>query len=88
MIPRSGFSYINSLVVSALFGLSLLVSISGHADVSKNCHTGSYQLSDGQTLDVAPRRFPPLLFEFYWFAPRSGCSIVTCDSAYSLSRFN
>jgi pimeloyl-ACP methyl ester carboxylesterase len=54
VISRSGFSYINSPLLPALCGLSLLLSVPAHADASKNCHTGSYRLSDGQTLDIAP----------------------------------
>ena len=42
------------LLSSALCGLSLFVSVPAHADATKNCHIGSYRLSDGQTLDIAP----------------------------------
>jgi dienelactone hydrolase len=42
------------LLLPALCGLSLFVSVPAHADATKNCHIGSYRLSDGQTLDIAP----------------------------------
>ena len=42
-----------SLIVPALCGLSLL-SVPARADATKNCHIGSYRLSDGQALDIAP----------------------------------
>ena len=43
-----------SLIVPALCGLSLLFSVPARADATKNCPIGSYRLSDGQTLDIAP----------------------------------
>jgi hypothetical protein len=43
-----------SLIVPALCGLSLLLSVRALADATKNCHIGSYRLSDGQALDIAP----------------------------------
>jgi hypothetical protein len=42
------------LIVPVICGLYLLVSDPAQADATKNCHTGSYRLSDGQTLDIAP----------------------------------
>lgn len=43
-----------SLIIPALCGLSLLLFVPAQADATKNCHIGSYRLSDGQTLDIAP----------------------------------
>jgi hypothetical protein len=43
-----------SLIMPALCGLSLLLSVPAQADATKNCHIGSYRLSDGQTFDIAP----------------------------------
>ena len=43
-----------SLIVPALRGLSLLLSSPARADTTKDCPIGSYRLSDGQTLDIAP----------------------------------
>jgi dienelactone hydrolase len=42
------------LLVPAICGLSLLLSVPAQADATKNCRIGSYRLSDGQALDVAP----------------------------------
>jgi uncharacterized protein len=42
------------LIVSGMCGLLLLVSVPAQADATKNCHIGSYRVSDGQTLDIAP----------------------------------
>ena len=42
------------LIVPAICGLFLLVSVPAQADATKNCHTGSYRLSDGQAFDIAP----------------------------------
>jgi uncharacterized protein len=41
-------------IVPSLCALFLLLSASAHADTKKNCNLGSYLLSDGQTLDIAP----------------------------------
>src|SRR5580700_9268498 len=41
-------------VLFALYGLSLLASVAAQADAAKNCHVGSYRLSDGQAIDIAP----------------------------------
>jgi len=41
-------------VLLALCGLALLASVAAQADATKNCHVGSYRLSDGQAIDVAP----------------------------------
>src|SRR5258707_15696011 len=49
-----GVSHMKLLIVPAICGLFLLVSVPARADATKNCHTGSYRLSDGQTLDIAP----------------------------------
>ena len=38
----------------AFFGLLLSFSVLAGADVKKDCHIGSYRLSDGRTVDVAP----------------------------------
>jgi dienelactone hydrolase len=38
----------------AFFGLLLSFSVFAGADVKKDCHIGSYRLSDGSTVDVAP----------------------------------
>jgi uncharacterized protein len=43
-----------ALFAPALCGLSLLLSVPAPADATKNCHIGSYRLSDGQALDIAP----------------------------------
>jgi uncharacterized protein len=43
-----------SQILSALCGLSLLSSVPALADATKDCHIGSYRLSSGQALDVAP----------------------------------
>jgi hypothetical protein len=48
------FPHVKSLIVPALCGLSLLLSVPAHADTTKNCHIGSYRLSDGQAFDIAP----------------------------------
>lgn len=38
----------------ALFGLLLSLSVRAGADVKTDCHVGSYRLSDGRSVDVAP----------------------------------
>jgi dienelactone hydrolase len=38
----------------AFFGLLLSFSVLAGADVRRDCHVGSYRLSDGRTVDVAP----------------------------------
>jgi len=38
----------------ACFALSLLFSVLARPEVKKDCHTGSYRLSDGRTVDIAP----------------------------------
>lgn len=38
----------------ALFGLLLLSSALAEADINKDCHIGSYRLSDGRVIDIAP----------------------------------
>jgi dienelactone hydrolase len=43
----------NVLAFTALLGLFPLFSNAG-ADAKKDCHIGSYRLSDGRTLDIAP----------------------------------
>ncbi len=43
-----------SLIVPTLCGLCLLLSVPAQAVATENCHTGSYRLSDGQTVDIAP----------------------------------
>jgi pimeloyl-ACP methyl ester carboxylesterase len=45
---------VKSLLASALCGLSLQLSVATQADATKNCHVGSYQLADGQSIDIAP----------------------------------
>src|SRR5258708_37379519 len=42
------------VMMPALCGLSLLLSVPAQADATKNCNIGSYRLSDGQTFDIAP----------------------------------
>jgi pimeloyl-ACP methyl ester carboxylesterase len=39
---------------STFFGLLLSFSVLAGADVKRDCHVGSYHLSDGTTVDVAP----------------------------------
>jgi uncharacterized protein len=39
---------------TVLFGLSVLSVISVAADTANNCHIGSYRLSDGRVVDIAP----------------------------------
>ena len=43
-----------SLVAPALCGLSLLLAAPAFADAAKDCHIGSYRLTDGSTVDIAP----------------------------------
>jgi len=43
-----------SLFAPALCGISLLLAVPAFADATKDCHIGSYRLSDGQAVDVAP----------------------------------
>jgi hypothetical protein len=43
-----------SLLAPALCGLSLLFALPAFADVTKDCHIGSYRLSDGRAVDIAP----------------------------------
>ncbi|HWA29912.1 MAG TPA: prolyl oligopeptidase family serine peptidase [Rhizomicrobium sp.] len=43
-----------SLVAPALCGLSLLLTAPACADATKDCHIGSYRLSDGSAVDIAP----------------------------------
>ena len=38
----------------ALFGLLLLSSALAAADINKDCHIGSYRLSDGRVIDIVP----------------------------------
>ena len=38
----------------ALFGLSVLSAIPAGADTTNDCHIGSYLLSDGRAVDIAP----------------------------------
>jgi dienelactone hydrolase len=38
----------------AFFGLALLVWVPAAADIKKDCHIGSYRLSDGRTVDIGP----------------------------------
>src|SRR5258708_31823723 len=49
-----GFAHMKSLIAPALCGLLLLLSVPAQADAAKNCHIGSYRLSDGQAFDIAP----------------------------------
>ena len=48
------FTHMKSLIVPALCGLSLLLSVPAQADATKNCHIGSYRLSGGRAFDIAP----------------------------------
>jgi len=43
-----------SLFAPALCGISLLLATPAFADATKDCHIGSYRLSNGQAVDVAP----------------------------------
>ena len=43
-----------SLVAPALCGLSLMFAVPAFADATKDCHIGSYRLSDGSAVDIAP----------------------------------
>ncbi len=43
-----------SIVAPALCGLSLLFAVPAFADATKDCHIGSYRLSDGSAVDIAP----------------------------------
>src|SRR5207237_1082598 len=43
-----------SLAVPALCGLSLLFAAPAFADRTKDCHIGSWRLSDGTAVDIAP----------------------------------
>ena len=43
-----------SSILHPLCGLLLLLSVSAWADVTKDCHIGSYRLSDGEAIDIAP----------------------------------
>src|SRR5258708_35468585 len=38
----------------ALFGLSVSSAVPAAADTTNNCHIGSYRLSDGKAIDIAP----------------------------------
>ena len=44
-----------SLACLVLCGISLLFAASAFADMTKDCHVGSYRLSDGSAVDIAPR---------------------------------
>ena len=41
-------------ILHPLCGLLLLLSVPAWADVTKDCHIGSYRLSDGEAIDIAP----------------------------------
>jgi uncharacterized protein len=43
-----------SLFAPVICGLSLLLAVPAFADTTKDCHIGSYRLSDGSAVDVAP----------------------------------
>src|SRR5947209_7269331 len=43
-----------SVVVPALYGLSLLFATPAFADATQDCHIGSYRLRDGRAVDIAP----------------------------------
>ncbi len=43
-----------SLIAPTLCGLSLLLFVPAQADVTKDCHIGSFRLGDGRAIDVAP----------------------------------
>jgi len=45
---------IKVIAAIALFGLSVLAVIPVAADTTKDCHVGSYRLSDGRAVDIAP----------------------------------
>src|SRR5580700_8264605 len=38
----------------AFFGLAMLVWVPAAADIKKDCHIGSYRLSDGRSVDIGP----------------------------------
>jgi len=40
---------------SIFCGVSLLLTVSAFADTTKDCHVGSYRLSSGAVVDIAPR---------------------------------
>ena len=43
-----------SIVTRALCGLALLFAVPAFADAKPDCHVGSYRLSDGSAVDIAP----------------------------------
>ena len=45
---------IQVIAAMALFGLSVLSAVPAAADTTKDCHIGSYRLSDGRAVDIAP----------------------------------
>jgi uncharacterized protein len=47
-------SHVKSLLAPTICGISLLLSSAAQADATRNCHIGSYRLSDGQAIDIAP----------------------------------
>src|SRR6185312_11074652 len=47
-------SRMRSLIAPALCGLSLMFAVPAFADATKDCHIGSYRLSDGSAVDIAP----------------------------------
>src|SRR5207237_10495601 len=38
----------------ALFGFSVVSAVPAAADTTNDCHIGSYSLSDGRAIDIAP----------------------------------
>src|SRR5437667_7404651 len=45
---------IRIIAAIALFGLSVLSPVPAAADTTNDCHIGSYRLSDGKAIDIAP----------------------------------
>src|SRR5690242_17959876 len=45
---------IRVIAAIAVFELSILATVRAATDTTKDCHIGSYRLSDGRAVDVAP----------------------------------
>lgn len=43
-----------SLIAPTFCWLSVLLFVPAHADATKDCHVGSYRMSDGRAIDIAP----------------------------------
>ena len=56
---------IQVIAAMALFGLSVLSAVPAAADTTKDCHIGSYRLSDGRAVDIAPSDLDTLRWRMF-----------------------